>query len=104
MINNAIIQLRDVCLSYNGQQVLNHISMDVAEGQLTAITGPSGSGKSTLLTLFNCLWRENPAVTVSGDVVLNLNGVQHNLLSPKVELETLRRQVGMVFKHRIRYP
>lgn len=98
MIDNAIIQLRNVCLSYNGQQVLNNLSMDVASGQLTAITGPSGSGKSTLLTLFNCLWRENPGVSVSGDIVLNLNGVQHNLLSPKVELETLRRQVGMVFQ------
>ena len=50
------VEIRDLCLSYDGAtQVLKHINMDIAKGQVTAFIGPSGCGKSTLLRCLNRL-------------------------------------------------
>lgn len=52
-MNKIIIEANDLCKSYanNGMQnhVLNHIDLEIYEGDFTVIMGSSGSGKSTLL-------------------------------------------------------
>ena len=53
------IRLRDVNLSYGSNHVLHDISMDMAEGRITALIGPSGCGKSSLL---RCLNRMNDLI------------------------------------------
>lgn len=45
------VQLRDVAFSYSGQEILSGVSLSLAAGTLTALTGANGSGKSTLLGL-----------------------------------------------------
>ncbi len=45
------VSFRDVSFAYNGQKVLDNISLDIPAGQTTAIVGPTGSGKSTILSL-----------------------------------------------------
>lgn len=44
-----MIELKNICAGYGGENVLKNVSLDLPEGRLTAIVGPNGSGKSTLL-------------------------------------------------------
>ena len=50
-MNQSIVEIRDVCFSYNGQEVLQDVNFDVAEGDFIAMIGPNGGGKTTLLRL-----------------------------------------------------
>ena len=44
-----VIELKNICAGYGGEDVLKNVSLDLPEGKLTAIVGTNGSGKSTLL-------------------------------------------------------
>jgi ATP-binding cassette subfamily B multidrug efflux pump len=48
---NSHIAFRDVCLRLNDRTLLDHINLDIPEGQCLAITGPTGSGKTLLISL-----------------------------------------------------
>jgi iron complex transport system ATP-binding protein len=65
--NNTAIALEDVSFSYiaQGPPVLDHISVDIPAGAITALLGPNGSGKSTLLHLLLGL-----LVPVTGNIFL----------------------------------
>jgi len=70
---------------------LRGVSMEVEEGEFTAIAGPSGSGKSTLLNLIGCL--DTPT---SGKVFIKDADVSHY---SKKELANIRRDsIGFVFQ------
>jgi zinc/manganese transport system ATP-binding protein len=45
------LQASDICFSYDGRPVINHVDLDLNPGTLTALVGPNGAGKSTLLHL-----------------------------------------------------
>ena len=70
--------------------VLDDISETIREGEKVVVIGPSGSGKSTFLRCLNLL--EQPAkgtITFDGTVITD----------PKVNIDAIRRQMGMVFQH-----
>ena len=46
-----MIELVDVCKSFDKSEALKHINLSIREGETLAIIGGSGSGKSTLLRL-----------------------------------------------------
>jgi zinc transport system ATP-binding protein len=46
-----VIDVRDVCFSYNGHEVLHNVTFSVAPHALVAVVGPNGGGKTTLLKL-----------------------------------------------------
>ena len=50
-MTNTIIQLDDVSFSYEQSIALDHISLQVGEGEFWALIGPNGSGKSTLINI-----------------------------------------------------
>ncbi|MEI6082220.1 MAG: peptidase domain-containing ABC transporter, partial [Verrucomicrobiota bacterium] len=82
------VTCRDVDFSYApGRLQLEHVSLDVPAGSLIAMVGLSGSGKSTLLKLIGRLYEP-----VKGSVEID----GFNL--SKVELNSLRGQIGMVFQ------
>jgi len=82
------VSCRDLDFGYApGKLQLEHVSLDVPQGKLIAMVGLSGSGKSTLLKLIGRLYEP-----VSGKVEID----GFNL--SKVELNSLRRQIGMVFQ------
>ncbi|MCQ2011611.1 MAG: ABC transporter ATP-binding protein [Sporolactobacillus sp.] len=43
------VQINDLQVSFNGEEILKDLSLDVSPGQMYAIIGPNGAGKSTLL-------------------------------------------------------
>ena len=55
--NNAayMLRVRDIHKSFQDNEVLKGISLDVCRGEVLSIIGPSGSGKSTLLRCLNRL-------------------------------------------------
>jgi putative ABC transport system ATP-binding protein len=54
-----LIRLKDVCKRYGSGQgalmALDHVSLDIGQGEFVAIMGPSGSGKSTAMNILGCL-------------------------------------------------
>ena len=50
-ILNPKVSVQDVCKSFDGKTVLNHISFDLLEGEFLSVLGPSGCGKTTLLRI-----------------------------------------------------
>jgi glutamine transport system ATP-binding protein len=85
----VIIQVTDLKKNYGNLQVLKGISTQVAEREVVCIIGPSGSGKSTFLRCLNQL--EEPT---SGRIVID----GHDLSDPKVDINKVREEVGMVFQ------
>ncbi|KQL49392.1 energy-coupling factor transporter ATPase [Brevibacillus choshinensis] len=71
-------------------RALDGVSLQVEQGECMAIIGHTGSGKSTLIQHFNGLIRPQ-----SGKVVIS--GLDVSL--PKVDMKSLRRQVGLVFQN-----
>ena len=52
---NVLIEVRDLCKSFDHVKVLNGISTTISQGEVVAIIGPSGCGKSTFLRSMNLL-------------------------------------------------
>jgi len=87
---DAIIQMKDVNKWYGKFHVLRNINLDVARGERIVICGPSGSGKSTLIRCINRLEEHQSGKLIVEGTELT-NDVRH--------VETIRRDVGMVFQH-----
>ncbi len=84
----------DLCLWYGSTQALKNISMDIPEKSITALIGPSGCGKSTFLKTLNRMNDLVPDVRITGEVCYQ----GENIYAPGVNVNELRRQVGMVFQ------
>lgn len=89
-----MIEVRDLCLWYGANQALHHVNMDIPEKSITALIGPSGCGKSTFLKTLDRMNDLIPGVKVTGKVCYKGT----DIFSPAVDVNELRRQVGMVFQ------
>ena len=76
--------------TYDSQDVLKDVSLDIPEGQVIGIVGPSGSGKSTLTKLIQRLYRVE-----RGQILLD--GIDISQVDPA----WLRRQVGVVLQENL---
>ena len=67
-MENSIVEIKNVWFAYNGQTVLEDVSLDIRQGDFIAMIGPNGGGKTTLLKLMLGLLRPNKgAIRVLGD-------------------------------------
>ena len=89
-----IITVKDLNLWYGSTQALHHVSMEIPEKSITALIGPSGCGKSTFLKALNRMNDLVPGVRIEGTV--RYDG--RDIFAPDVDVNELRRQVGMVFQ------
>jgi putative ABC transport system ATP-binding protein len=86
-----IVQINDISKIYGTVKALQNISLNVEEGEWTAIMGPSGSGKTTLMNIIGCMDKAS-----SGQVILD--GEDITRLSQS-ELTIIRRdKIGLVFQ------
>lgn len=91
---SEIIKVKDLCLWYGSSQALKNISMDIPERSITAFIGPSGCGKSTFLKTLNRMNDLVPDVKITGEVKYD----GRNIYGPGVDVNELRREIGMVFQ------
>ena len=89
-----IIQARDLCLWYGETQALKNINIRIPERSITALIGPSGCGKSTFLKTLNRMNDLIPEVKITGKVLYK--GM--DIFSSDIDVNSLRRDVGMVFQ------
>ena len=85
-----MIDVKNLSKSFGSHLVLNNISEHIYPGEKVVIIGPSGSGKSTFLRCMNLL-----EIPTNGTIAFD--GIQ--ITDPKVNIDQIRRQMGMVFQH-----
>ena len=91
---NSVISVQDLCLWYGEHQALKNVSIEIPEKSITALIGPSGCGKSTFLKTLNRMNDLIPGVKITGSVEYK----GENIFDPALDVNELRRQVGMVFQ------
>jgi ABC-type polar amino acid transport system ATPase subunit len=91
----VILDVASLHKSFGQLEVLKGVDLKVASRELVFVIGPSGSGKSTLLRCCNRL--EEPT---SGSI--RVEGV--DILRPGVDINAVRRRIGMVFQQFNLYP
>ena len=85
---------------YGDVHALKDVNIAIGERRLTALIGPSGCGKSTLLRVFNRMNDLVPGCRIEGRVELD----GRPLYGGRVDIQALRRQVGMVFQRPNPFP
>ena len=91
-MNTPIITVNALNLWYGQTQALKNINIDIPEKSITALIGPSGCGKSTFLKTLNRMNDLIPGVRITGEVKYNGENIF------ETEVNTLRKEVGMVFQ------
>ena len=86
--------MNDLSLWYGAAQALHYVSLSVPEKSITALIGPSGCGKSTFLKTLDRMNDLIPGVRVEGQVLYR----GEDIYAPSVDVNQLRREVGMVFQ------
>ena len=89
-----IITVNDLCLWYGNTQALKNITIPIEKNAITALIGPSGCGKSTFLKTLNRMNGLIPGVKVTGDVKYE----GKNIFDSSVNVNELRKDIGMVFQ------
>jgi phosphate transport system ATP-binding protein len=99
---NPEIMLRTAGLNlfYGALPALKEVTLSISARRITALIGPSGCGKSTLLRTFNRMNDVIPGCRVSGTVELEGQAIY----APGVDIDQLRKRVGMVFQRPNPFP
>lgn len=91
---SEIMTAKNLSLWYGENQALKNINITIPEKSITALIGPSGCGKSTFLKTLNRMNDLIPIVKITGEVFYN----GRNIFDKNVDVNELRRDVGMVFQ------
>ena len=91
---NSIMTAKDLCLWYGEHKALKNVNLDIQNNSITALIGPSGCGKSTFLKTLNRMNDLVPGVKITGSVCY----LGDDIYAQGVDVNELRRQVGMVFQ------
>lgn len=86
--DNLNISFENIEFSYSGKKILDDISIEIPQNQMTAIVGPSGAGKTTFCNLIARFWDvDKGKISIGGHDV------------KEYSLESLMRQISMVFQN-----
>lgn len=88
---DVILTARDVCIGFNGKQILDGLSLEVRRGEILGFVGASGAGKSVLLrTILGLNAKQSGEITLFGE---NLD------LVTEAEKIALDMRSGVLFQH-----
>ena len=85
----AILDVRDVSLSFRGVKALSELSFSVARGEICALIGPNGAGKSSLLNIINGVYRAS-----SGEIMFDGEPFQR-----PTPMAAAQRGIGRTFQN-----
>jgi phosphate transport system ATP-binding protein len=91
---DVVFDVKDLGVSYNGNQALKDVSLEVYKNFVTAFIGPSGCGKSTFIRCFNHLNDLIPGAVVEGTILYH----GEDLYGSHVDPVEVRKRIGMVFQ------
>lgn len=95
-----MVRFSNVTKRYGDLVVLDHLNLDVAEGEMVAVIGPSGSGKTTVLRMLMTLERINDGVIyVQGEPLTHMEKNGKLVPASKKYLRQKRLDIGMCFQH-----
>lgn len=83
--------IKDLNIWFGSVHALKKISMEIQANEILSIIGPSNSGKTTFLRMLNRLNDLNQNITMNGTVKLENEDIKD------IDMESLRKRVGMVF-------
>ncbi len=89
-----IMTAKDLNLWYGETHALKNVNITIPEKSITAFIGPSGCGKSTFLKTLNRMNDLISSVKITGEVCYN----GQNIYDSSVDVNELRREIGMVFQ------
>lgn len=89
-MTDVLVDVQELHKSFGKLEVLKGISLQIHESEVVCLLGPSGAGKSTLLRCINRL--EEPT---RGHIFIG----SEEITAPKVDLNRMRSEIGMVFQH-----
>jgi phosphate transport system ATP-binding protein len=98
--NEVVLSARDLHLYYGETHALKGITLDLPEHRISALIGPSGCGKSTFLRCYNRMNDMIEGVRIEGRVLVEGRDINGD----DVDLELLRKRVGMVFQRSNPFP
>lgn len=93
--------VRDLAVYYGDFSAVRGVTLNMPEGEITALVGPSGCGKTSFLHSLNRLTDLIPGCRVTGSVHL-CDGTE--ISHPKADILDLRRRVGIVFQRPNPFP
>lgn len=92
--SRVAIQVQQLTCYYGKRKALEGVSMNIYQGEITAIIGPSGCGKSTFIKALNRVGELESNMRAEGKVEF----FGQDIFDRRVNLNRLRRQIGMVFQ------
>ena len=94
------IDVSNMDLYYGDFHALKNINLSIDANEVTAFIGPSGCGKSTLLKSINRMNDLVPGCRITGEMLLD----GENIYGGKMDVNGLRKRVGMVFQQPNPFP
>lgn len=90
-LNNSVITLKNIAVSFDGEQVLEDFNLSISDGEFVTLLGPSGCGKTTTLRIIGGF-----ISPTSGDVFFGEKNVR--------DLPPYKRQVNTIFQRYALFP
>jgi len=100
MTRKSKISIRNLNFYYHDKHVIKDFNMEILENEIYALFGPANSGTTTLFRAISRLSDLDYGVKITGEIIMD----GKNILSPDIQVNDLRRRIGMVLEEPVALP